>query len=287
MADVASTLTWPPGVAVRATCADDRPLLQRYFEHLPAADRRLRFFGPSRPDAHLTRWLALADHGGATFLATTTVPDGRLRCVGEAGFAPRGDGTAEFALSVAPDARGGLGSRLLELLRRAADERGIAALHGDVRVDNGAMRHLLRRLGAITVDRPEADAVSLVVASGSGLPPWSDLRSRRLRVLVEAADGRWPGEERLRRDGHQVAVCPGPAGRPTDDPCPLLVGRSCPLVDGADVVVQDLQRGGDAERLLAAAHERGTAARLRFRRGYDAPGVSGAQVAAAMTAAPT
>jgi RimJ/RimL family protein N-acetyltransferase len=243
---------FPPGIEVRRATTEDRALLQRHFEELPPDDRRLRFFGASAPSTHLDRWLTLHERGGDTFIATTLGPEGRRRCVGEAGFAPRGDGTAEFALSVAVDARGGLGTALLELLRRTAAARGLRALHGDVLIRNAPMNHLLRRRGGVTVERDDTSSAAVIIATTDGVPPWPEIEPQRPRVLVEAHNGRWSGEERLRAAGYQVAVCPGPRSRPTGDPCPLLDGRRCDLVDGADLVVHDLAPEHAAHRRLAA-----------------------------------
>jgi GNAT superfamily N-acetyltransferase len=243
----------PDGVEVRPTRDEDRALLLDYFDRLPPEDRDLRFFGPTVPASHVDRWLALGGQGGETFIALTTDPVHGARCVGEAGYAPHGDGTAEFALSVAPDARGGLGTVLLEYLRDAAAARGYRALHGDILADNGPMRHLLRRRGGTTVDRLDGGWIGVVIATGLGAPPWPEAGVRGPRVLVESRNGRWGGEAQLREAGFQVAVCPGPTGRVAEDPCPLLEGRRCALVDGADIVVNDLSPDEPVHRHLTAA----------------------------------
>lgn len=290
MATADATVTGAPaGIEIRRAVPEDRELLERFFEELPPDDRRLRFLGSAAPGSHLTRWLALRDDGGEAFIATTTGPAGVQRCVGEAAFAPRGDGTAEFALSVAVDARGGLGTALLELLRRTAAAAGIRALHGDVLARNGAMNHLLRRRGGITVERQDSSSAGVIIATDAGVAPWPETQPRRPRVLVEASDGRWGGEERLRSAGYQVAVCPGPRSRPVDDPCPLLVGRRCPLVDGADLVVHDLSPEHAAHRRLAATlAEPGPAVPDRtpvVRRAPGGPAVAASDVAAELRAA--
>ena len=74
---------------------------------------------------------------------------------------------------------------------------------------------------------------------------WSSpgLAGRRPRLLVE--DGRpaaGVSDFSLFRDaGFDVAFCGGPDGDPGD--CPLLRGRRCMLVDGADVVLHVLDPG--------------------------------------------
>jgi GNAT superfamily N-acetyltransferase len=249
----AAEVTFPAGIEVRPTRPEDRDLLLAFLDGLPVDDRRLRFFGTSAPAAHVDRWLRLHEDGGETFVALTTDEHGQQRCVGEASYAPRGDGTAEFALSVAVDARGGLGTALLEFLRRRAAARGLRALHGDVLTRNAPMTHLMRRRGGVTIDREDSSSVAVLLATDHGAPPWPDHEPRRPRVLVESRNGRWGGETRLREAGVDVAVCPGPTSRPATDPCPLLVGERCELVDGADVVVHDLDPDEDLHLRVARA----------------------------------
>lgn len=62
------------------------------------------------------------------------------------------------------------------------------------------------------------------------------------RVLVEATDGltRDVVTRILSREGYAVAGCEGPEA--SDDPCPLTVGKDCPGLAGADVVVQVMRQ---------------------------------------------
>lgn len=242
----------PPGVEIRPAKQDDHELLRRYFEELPPDDRYLRFLAPCTDRTYLDAWLSLPERGGAAYLVLRTDPDGVESCIGEAGYARREDGTAEFALSVSPAARGGLGSLLIAHLCEAAAADGIRALHADVLTDNGAMNHLLRRRAGITVDR-DARQAGVVIPTAGGVPPWPETAADRPRVLVESSDGRWEGEHLLREAGYQVAVCPGPHGRPGSDPCPVLSGRSCELMEGADVVVHDLSPRQPMNRRLGHA----------------------------------
>lgn len=68
-------------------------------------------------------------------------------------------------------------------------------------------------------------------------PEWS-ADETGARVLVEATDGltRDVVTRILSRDGFAVRSCEGPEA--SDLPCPLTVGRDCPGIAGADVVVQ-------------------------------------------------
>jgi hypothetical protein len=73
-------------------------------------------------------------------------------------------------------------------------------------------------------------------------------------VLVENPDGAYLSAQAavLRAAGYEVATCVGPeeAGAAAVD-CPLLAGRRCPLVDGADVVVSTSSLTGCREILAA------------------------------------
>ncbi|MFA9430258.1 N-acetyltransferase family protein [Egicoccus sp. AB-alg2] len=235
-------------VTVRATSPDDRAALLAYLERLPDDDRRRRFFGSRALERHLDSWLALPARGGTTLVAMTDGEAGP-RCVGEAGFAPRDDGSAEFAMSVDVEHRGGLGRALFGELRRRAAAAGFTALYGDVLESNAPMLGLLRRRGGATIERPDDSVVGIVVGTASCAPPWPDAGPGP-RVLVEAPRGRWAGEAVVRGAGAQVAVCPGPEDRTPGEPCPLLTTGSCPLVDGADVVVHALPAGRRASETV-------------------------------------
>jgi hypothetical protein len=66
---------------------------------------------------------------------------------------------------------------------------------------------------------------------------WSSPRSGRTRVLVESSDAveQWAFETALGDAGYDVAVCDGPSYHGA--PCPLIRTGDCPLVAGADVIV--------------------------------------------------
>lgn len=233
----------PSTVDLRPTQSADRDALIAMFSGLPEADRRLRFFGPHDVARHVDRWLALPD------TISIVAVDADDRVVGEGGVARIEDGMGEFALSVLPDARGGTGTRLFDELRRQASAAGITILYGDVLTTNAPMLALLRRSGGVTIERPEPQTVGVVVGTATTAPGWPD-RSRP-RVLVEASDGRWSGEDQLRTHGVDVAVCPGPSARRASMPCPALAEARCPLVAEADVIVHALSPTDPAHQALA------------------------------------
>lgn len=75
------------------------------------------------------------------------------------------------------------------------------------------------------------------------------------RVLVEQPDGgvAWATERVLRREGWDVAVCPGPEHL-RGDGCPLLTGGRCSAVEGADAIVFALPLSSEKSRLILRAH---------------------------------
>jgi len=265
----------PAGVEFRLAQPDDRALLESYIQGLPYETRVLRFFSPQPPRSYLDGWLGLAEEGGACLLVVRRDDEEREVCVGEAGFVPRGDGTAEFALSLDAEVRGGLGAMLLDRLRALAHDQGVRALYADVLTENGAMNRLLNRRGRITVERDGDHTVGVVISTSTGVPVWPDRDGRRARVLVESSGGQWQDEEVLRAAGLQVAVCPGPRERPAEDPCPVLVGERCGLVDEADVVVHALSDDDVAHARLANLLEAGPQAAPVLRQPPDS-GVDGA-----------
>lgn len=230
-----------------ATTADVAGV-RRLYEGLTVEDRHRRFHASVPTDRVLTRWLTVDDMGLA-LVVETDIPGGRQEIIAESGFRVDDGGQAEFAITVDPAWRGGLGTWMLEHLQRLADHRGLDHLAAQLFVDNQPMRGLLERLGYATIDRPDHETMRVVVATIGTTPPWPD--GDGPRVLVEADGGHWFAEQALRRAGYEVAVCPGPRGRRS--PCPLLSDRACPLVDGADLVVTALREPEGAR--LRAVHD--------------------------------
>jgi hypothetical protein len=59
-------------------------------------------------------------------------------------------------------------------------------------------------------------------------------------------------EEALRALGVEVVTCPGP--HPQGEPCPMVSGRGCELMAGADAVVFALPRGVPYCEAVLACH---------------------------------
>lgn len=74
--------------------------------------------------------------------------------------------------------------------------------------------------------------------------------------MVEHEDPgwRWAASERLTSAGYEVACCGGPRVLPRQR-CPVVAGEPCPLLDGADVIVNGLGITTTAARaVLTAVH---------------------------------
>jgi hypothetical protein len=123
-----------------------------------------------------------------------------------------------------------------------------------------------RQLGLIRIDqvRDTLPSEALVVlgfsrrqhANVHEVPPWQ--ATARTRVLIEHPDRSvlWGYRTALVDGGYEVATCTGPGSDDVDVVrCPLLEDGSCPLVEGADIVLStcSLARSDEIlDRLLAA-----------------------------------
>jgi hypothetical protein len=152
---------------------------------------------------------------------------------------------------VARDWRGWLGPYLIDALVTVAAARGISTLEAEVLLENRPMQAILRRRGAVTMDRPDWTVAQVAIGTGAGPPAWPPT-GRRIRVLVEAPPGAWRGAKAAREAGMAVAECPGPGDRP--DRCPALRGEPCPLADEADVIVLALPPSDSRVSELLSAH---------------------------------
>jgi RimJ/RimL family protein N-acetyltransferase len=225
--------------------------LMALFESLSDDDRFRRFFSGFRPRREwVESWTRQAEHGGCGVVAIVSDGEGE-RLVGEAGYTAVVAGRAELAVTVAREWRGWLGPYLVDVLVGEAAARGIRALEAEVLIENRPMNALLRRRGAVTIDRPDWTVARVMIGTGGDPPPWPAVEGRP-RILVEGAHGRWRGDVAAREAQMAVVGCPGPTERRGG--CPALEGRPCPLADHADVIVVALPPSDERSAELVAAH---------------------------------
>lgn len=231
----------------------DGPGMIALFAGLGEEDTYSRFFsGHAPPEYFVTRMAGVDERGGFGLVALVDEPGAKSELVGEATCEPLPDGNGELGITVARRARGWLGPYLLDALVEEAAARGVPGIEADVLVTNRRMLSLLRRRGLAVLRHSEAPAIVRVVIATSGrVPSWPGPHDMP-RLLVEIPGGRWHGQEEAKAAGFRVLACPGPSGEWSG--CPALRGEPCPLVGGADVVLDALP--GDPERSLQASHHR-------------------------------
>lgn len=141
-------------VLVRPVLSTDRVLLAREFERLSPESRYRRFFGPMKvlSDSFLEYLTSLdyVNHFAWAALSADPGPFGEPQGLGVARYVRLSDPVAaEMAVTVVDDWQGrGLGRVLLDALVLEALENGITRFEGDVLMENGPMREMLRRTGA-------------------------------------------------------------------------------------------------------------------------------------------
>jgi hypothetical protein len=172
--------------------------------------------------------------------------------VADGGYTRLRSGDAELALTVREDWRGWLGSYLFDLILREAAEHGIDNLRAVILRENRPMVRLVERHGCAVVDQSEWAIVETTTSTHGGRPSWPPVHERR-RLLVELCSGRWRGDAEAWSAGWDVVLCPGP-GAASVGACPMLEGRRCPLVDGADGVVVASYTNDERHDLLVNAH---------------------------------
>lgn len=231
---------------VRLATPADEPALVDLYRGLSAESRRMRFSTSVSDDV-----LRTAAHLGERFDAVLAVSGDRV--VGEARLETTPGSDHEFAVTVADDLHHrGVGSALLEALREHAVDLGIVTLRGQVRIDNGPMLTLLRRIGGVIVMVSGGDAI-IDIASDRQMPGWP-VAGTATRVLVEA-----PGlaEHRitasLRAAGYDVRQCGGPHGG-RREPCPLLSHARCRLAVEADAIICLLPEHDEDCQAVVADH---------------------------------
>ena len=240
---------------IREAAREDVPLLVEHYRSLPGEDLRRRFLSTFRPDERfVSAWIDRSEQGGAVLVAVEQTDDGE-RIVADAGYVPSGKDTAELAMTVAADRRGWLGPFLLDVLVEHARDAGIADLTAEILPNNAGMLALLRSRGCAQRPGEDPSVLEFLIGTSGTTPSWP-ADSPRPRVLVEGSAAAWPGSRMAARTGLSVLACAGP-GHGRSHPCPMLTGRSCPLVEEADVVVLTMPAGSPcAEQLLAAHTER-------------------------------
>lgn len=83
--------------------------------------------------------------------------------------------------------------------------------------------------------------------------PWAEAGDGP-RVVVENEDAtwQWAATETLEAAGYEVACCGGPYHLP-HQLCPLVTDDRCPLIDGADLVINGLGIGDPTNRAVLTA----------------------------------
>ncbi|HSU92007.1 MAG TPA: GNAT family N-acetyltransferase, partial [Sporolactobacillaceae bacterium] len=137
-------------IHIRAIRPNDRERLLQHFKGLSEQSIYYRFFGIKRTldDAELARFTQLdfANHVG---LVATLREDGNERFIGVARYVRLTEPTrAEVAFAVLDKHQGrGIGTVLLEHLRRIAHQSGISEFEADVLGDNNRMLEVFAKSG--------------------------------------------------------------------------------------------------------------------------------------------
>lgn len=167
-------------ILIRPLQLEDREDLVRGFEKLSMGSRRFRFLTPIRKlSQYQLRCLIEVDHLNHVAVGVKDIgrPGKPGIAVGRFVRLEEESLTAEFAITVIDEyQKRGLGTLLLELLLRAAQERGIEVLQGFLLDDNLAMIRLLERFGAV-IKRDSGNVLQAdlpVAPAMVGLPPLLD-----------------------------------------------------------------------------------------------------------------
>lgn len=145
------------GIMVRPLLPEDRERLEEGFERLSAQSRYQRFMTPldTLPE-HYADYLTDIDYQ-THFAVVAGVEDPvrfSIEGLGIARFIALTDveNEAELAITIADDAQGrGLGVLLMDLLLRAAKERGFVALRAEILPTNIGMQKLVKRFGGTRI----------------------------------------------------------------------------------------------------------------------------------------
>lgn len=159
--DYVHSLQLPDGtnVVVRPIKPEDGIMEQQFVRNLSKESRYMRFMQALQeltPDM-LVRFTQIDYEREMCFIATTEINGGEVE-IGVSRYSITPDGTGcEFALVTADEWQGkGLGFLLMKTLMRAARERGLFSIEGQVFARNSGMLRLMNRLG-FEVDRDPED----------------------------------------------------------------------------------------------------------------------------------
>lgn len=150
-------------VTLRPVLPQDQAMARSFVRHLSPESRYARFFA-GIPDLtpRMAAYLTQIDYRRHLALIAETVSDETEVQVGEARYVmAEAAGGAEFAVAVDDQWQGsGVGSKLMEVLERAARLAGIKHLYGDVLATNRKARDFMARRGFVLASNP-ADATLL------------------------------------------------------------------------------------------------------------------------------
>lgn len=248
-------------LTVRRIDRRDLAGLERLYSDLDDESRYRRFFSVLHPGRDFfERMVAVGERGGAGIVAVVTGHrGGRGRLVGEASYELLANGDGELGIAVDARWRGWLGAYLLDALTEVAAANGVPNLEAEVLLANGPMLSLVRSRGFATLPTGDWSILRVLLSTAPASddephprPTWPS--GAGLRVLVEGSGGGWHAQAEAAEAGVELVGCPGPGGRgPT---CPALLGRPCPLVTGADVVVVAHPPDHDDWSALRGSHAR-------------------------------
>ena len=239
-------------LSIRPIRPSDEAELVGLYEALSEEDHYLRFFTASGPPRRVVdKLVRIEERGGFGLVAVMEEPGRPERLVAEASYGLLPNGNGELGITVAHDARGWLGPYLLDALIEQAGKRGVPNIEAQVLFTNRRMLSLLGRRGLAYLDHDDPAVFHLVFSTVGVVPSWPPNRNGP-RLLVEIPGGRWPLEKAAREAGFDVIACPGPLRERSA--CPAMRGEPCPLVAGADVIVDAVP--GESGRSLSDSHMR-------------------------------
>jgi len=234
---------------VRIAGAADLDAVMALYDRISPDDCLLRFFTARPPTrSFMEGWLTRIDRGeGVVLVVVVESADGSRELVAETGYSLLDNGEGELGITVDPSWRGWLGPWLLAHLLAEAASRGVPNLVAIVKPTNRRMLSVMRHRRSVVIDHSDIDEIALLISTTGRTAGWPAGHDKP-HILVEAASGRWGGEDAARDAGFEVRTCRGPG---ENRPCPLVSGGTCPLVDGADAIVTLLpdDRAGTAEIL--------------------------------------